>query len=560
MSDLSPSTYHSASESGPDHTSDKQMVTNDVFYLMVQGKFLNSWRDICSLRQTSKDLARILGPALYRKDIRYVMSVEEDNTGMHFDPDVVDPRLNPDGSNPLDQPRAKIPESDSDEPEDSDSDYDNSDSDGHSDDNEFNYYHLEDELTRRRDRRGEPYVERHEAHLDRPTCWSLETTALHWAAKYNYVDMLKLILKYALHVDPVYLDAKVKGGKTALAVAAESGSIEAIQMLIAAGAFVDAPSPYSSTFTRKFQGARLRYLDPDHPVRFRERRTQFLTPLVHAIRRREEAAAILLAQHTEHLSSGDWDLSRVIVSPLNMAVKKGMINVIKALISRGYIDCGRALEHERERETLCVASSTRNNHEMIGMLLDLGLDIGMKGCWGWYAIEWAIHSKCHDNALYLLGREDPNYVGERIVRALRRALLHDRHLEVTKVLAERFNSQGRFDVLQEQLREFLPSEKPVSKYRVETLRYLVDLMAVGLNKDYLEDGQTYLHCLLKKPDCDAILGEDLDFMLSMAGDTFDINATDAEGHTALDYAILNGDQEAEDALRERGCGLSEVVE
>lgn len=380
-----------------------------------------------------------------------------------------------------------------------------------------------------------PYIKKHRAHMvHRPITASLKTTSLHWAAQNGYADMLKVILQQVSINDfyKQFLDLKVRGAKTALAVAAEWGRDDIVKMLIEAGAFVDAPSPYSTSYTKRCRASHQRDVDRDHPIYYGERQRQFCTPLGHAIRSGEESTAMILASHTEHLNNSGFTRNRRIVSPLTLAVRYEMHGVIKTLLSRGYkenpIFC---VYWERESHPLCVASSIKNNQEMIKLLIDHGMGLNSSGSWNWYPLTYAIHTERFENAFYLLSCEEPDYAGDRIEEALRLSILHDRNLEITKALVERLNSFGKFGCLIEIIRETSPSRK-----RSETICYVANLLASGLNKAYIREDQTYVHWVIEYSKHNAEFGADLTYVMGYAGDNFDINAKDKDGLTGLDLA------------------------
>ncbi|KAI1086438.1 ankyrin repeat-containing domain protein [Rostrohypoxylon terebratum] len=509
----------------------KRKLTDHVFYHMVQEGHIKSLRDICNLRLTCRSISTTLELALYRRDI--ITSLRRQRLHRHDEPE--NP---PDGERLREEPSQEYSPLGDDES--SDDDYDwfrcyKSDEDAGTDDDNWDY---DEEHFKAHQAEMSTYIKKHRAHfLQRPTTRSLKTTSLHWAAANGYLDMLGKILGQIKKKDfyKQFLDLKIKGAKTALVVAAENGRDDVVKMLIEAGAFVDAPSPYSTSYTRRYCGSHIRDMDPDHPNYYGERQRQFCTPLGHAIRSGNESTAIILASHTEHLNNHGFGYGRTILSPLTLAVRHEMYGVIKTLLSRGYQESRKSLidpEHpQRESDPLCIASSIENNQRMIKFLIDHGIGIDTNGAWGWCPLVYAIYTNRVENALYLLSCEESDYIGSRIQEAFQESTRHDDNLEITKALAERLNSFGAFLCLIGTIRDMSPAFK-----RRETIRYCANLLASGLNKTYIREDQTYVHWLLEDSKGGAKFGADLNFVMEHAGDKFDIHAKDKDGLTGLDLA------------------------
>ncbi|KAI1207820.1 ankyrin repeat-containing domain protein [Annulohypoxylon truncatum] len=512
----------------PLSTSGGQKLSYDVFYIMVEEGQIDEWDDICSLRETCRTLAKILGPPLYRKDIRYSLKKEDKCKRIYLENAA---KANAILSEPVYSPIWKRRRG-----------YDESSGDDESDESYPDDRSDEDEGLFREWEPLDPstYFGKHQTNLNRPVVFKIRRTALYWAAQKGYTEMLKTVLRQAKHTDRRYLDLKVEGGKTALGIAARNGQTEIVELLVKAGAFVDAPSPYSRTFTRRHRGARLRDVSPSHPSNFGDRRQHFLTPLGIAIRYGKEDTAISLAHHTEHLDHPGWNQWHTIISPLTLAVVNKMYGVIKVLLSRGYKDYADiSYSYEREWHPMCVAASLPNNEEMLGFLISHGMGVDTKGSWGWYPLEMAVHSECVSNAIYLLGREEPGYVGDRITTALYRAMMRDRNLEVTKAIAERLNSLGHFELLQRQL-----CDTDFSRKRSKTLSFMANLLVSGLNKAYIREDQTYIHWILEKSDSELGFRPhfwcDITHIKEYVKDGFDINAKDRDGYTGADLAKKSG--------------------
>ncbi|KAI0880498.1 ankyrin repeat-containing domain protein [Annulohypoxylon maeteangense] len=518
--------------SSSSRTLGEQKLPNDIFYYMVEEGHIESWRDMCSLGATSRALARAIRPSIYRKDV--YRCTHQENPYVVVDkqpPATVYNMFAADRSKNIDVSSAE---------------------DAHSD--------VQRPISRKDSRRyshDNSYLSRHEAHLRRHTRYHLTTSAIHWAATYGFVKMTEDILNNALYINHEYIDLKVRGTKTPLAIAAQKGHIEIIRLLINKGAFVDAPSPYSTTYTRQWCSNVATYIG-DNPACRGRRKKHFCTPLSHAIMYGQEEAALLLAQHTEHLNNDGWRHKPTIISPLTQAVKKKMVSVIKLLLSRGYDDGTESKiygeEFEREWEPLCFAAMHHDgNEEMLGLLLDNGVDIGVLGIWGWSAIQVASSQHHFDNVRYLLSREDPSFTGLRLRDVLLLAAMHDCNFEVVDAVCKHMNAAGAFEVIAEGVFYCEPKVRD----------YLVNILTAGINRDYLRPGQTWLHWFIEKYKNQEYpnLWKETTILVKHSKGLLDINALDADGYTALDYVDIFKVRKAEDNIRDlgglRACELTE---
>ncbi|KAI1136424.1 ankyrin repeat-containing domain protein [Hypoxylon sp. FL0543] len=370
-------------------------------------------------------------------------------------------------------------------------------------------------------------VRRYTSYLERGLRSLRGYPPLHCAAAHGLLGMAKSIIKTALRLNPEYLDIQDADGRTALSLAAEKGHVEIIRELLDAGAFADPPS--------LFEGENL----------YTGRSEHVFIPINYAIYHGHEDAAMLLARHTEYARDAR---ALHVYPPINLAVIKRMPNVVKGLLSRKIMDMGPGGNHA---PLFLAAVSSDHNYEMIDMLLQNGAVVD----------SWMLHTTvmanavrwgCNGNALHLLGRENPNNTGRWISRTLEDILNKDSALPVIKVLVERLNKHGHFKILHYALQASIPGGRQYRYCKPPTTKFLLRFMATRLNKDYLREGQTYLHWLLQQRE---VYECELDLFSCEARDEFDINATDAEGYTPLDYAISYRHKKAAQLLRSHGAVL-----
>ncbi|KAI0836903.1 ankyrin repeat-containing domain protein [Hypoxylon sp. FL0890] len=228
-----------------------------------------------------------------------------------------------------------------------------------------------------------------------------------------------------------------------------------------------------------------------------------------------------------------------------------MLSVIRILLARERKSTADG--RDPGSRPLIFAACSEHNCNVIDILLQNGANLRSKDLNNFTAFSLAARAKCYDNALYLLGLEDPHYVGEELARDLFYLTSWDLcefSPMIVEALAERFNAHGRFDVLQRALylsRPHYPDD------RKEAAKFLANFLAALLSRAYLQEGQGYLHWLFQKRRgaCTVHL-KTLKFVLQEARDNLDINSADAEGYTPLDYAVSYGHEEAAAILKEHG--------
>ncbi|KAI1412779.1 ankyrin repeat-containing domain protein [Hypoxylon sp. FL1857] len=368
---------------------------------------------------------------------------------------------------------------------------------------------------------------------------------IHWASSRGLLEMTRSIIKLALQTDPKYLDSKNKVGRTALSLAAEKGHVEIIRVLIDAGAFVDAPSTLCDR-------AKCIPMLSQQPYNF--------NPLNYAIVYGNETAAALLAQHTKHkhhYSFVEYGM-RAIFSPICLAALNKMPSVVRILLTRdpdSYGKSSRPTPYEQPyREPLFCAASKEANYEVMDILLQNGASVRdrVPGYESYDTpLRMSIRHKCFGNAKYLLAKAEVEGVEiEDYVHALHDAAQYGGRFPMLKVLAEYFNTNGLFDDLHGTLYYCVHIDGP----QPEPAKYLINLLTIELNRDYLEEGQTYLHWLCQKREVkvdkviQAVLRE---------AQGIDINAMDAKGYTALDIAKKRGHKTMAALLRSHGAKVGE---
>ncbi|KAI1098355.1 ankyrin repeat-containing domain protein [Jackrogersella minutella] len=557
-----------------------QRIPDDVLYYIADN-FITSFQDLCNLRLTCRTAASLVEGPLYRLDVRWAREQEYMKRHPVEKPIRVQPTdaelgiVSRDGrlqymedgsvydpygrSGWYDHAEFDI-EFDSEDEEDDESneedDESNEDDDeSNEDDDESN----EDEHYNE-DLNGNEYDDsalqgdepvdtslsaRWRKHKDR--LWlDCPATALHFAAFNGFEAMTQAIIHKALKFDPRYLDAKAgPRGHTAIQKASEGQNIEIVRSLIDAGAFVDASLSTGGTYYSSPLMSRL--YDADRS------KIPLPTSLVSTMLFGMKDVAILLAQHTEHIGNASQSFADNYLSPLIVAAHLKMPEVVQILLCRGQSgainDTTSASNYVVEEKALSYAAMREDNHEIIDLLIAHGARLDCKEVSGRTPIEWAISCECFSNALYLLGREKPAYVGERIKDALSRTL-EDKFLPITKVLAERFNTYGCFKILQSAFCTIVHDPKWYWEKHPKVTKYFIKLLALELNRAHLREGQQYLHWLLEQPEIDHSA---LKFILNEACDHIDVNASDAEGFTPLDYAIKHEHEEAVGILKDYGA-------
>ncbi|KAI1412778.1 ankyrin [Hypoxylon sp. FL1857] len=354
-------------------------------------------------------------------------------------------------------------------------------------------------------------------------------SALHWAANCGHVSVAKAAIKAALRVAPKYLDAKDPLCFTPLALAAKNGNIEVLHELINAGCFIHAP----------IYGFGLDY--HDRSLRFPEQYfypPQTLTPLTLATFLRQEATAIVLAQHT---IDPDETYMRSAHPPLHMAAMSGMPRVVSLLLSQGCSVSHVLDDFESLQPLHCAAADWENNHDVIDILIDHGASvhdksflshiIDEKNDFSKTAIHRAIHYGNWNNAAHLISKAEN--VGDWVENTFSYVDQIDNHLPITQELTKLLNKYGAFGRIQDALQRALVWYDGNPK----TVQFLANFLAVKLNRAHLREGQGYLHWALEQPGA---IWYTIDFVLTEAQCQIDVNARDANGCTPLDYAERHG--------------------
>ncbi|KAI0114592.1 ankyrin [Hypoxylon sp. NC0597] len=354
---------------------------------------------------------------------------------------------------------------------------------------------------------------------------------LHWAARHGRALTAEAAIKAAFQVAPRYLDAKDSFGYTPLALAAKNGHTEVLQMLLQAGCYVDAPisgfilNIDNHTVTRSlhsptqsFQGHRF-------------------TPLTLAIASRQQATATVLARHS---GNPDETYPQLAYPPLHMAAAFGMPEVARILLSQGCSALNTYLG-DNDSQPLHYAATWENNQETIDLLTDHGASVHATYLNHQSPLLRAFNLGNVHTTAHMISKSDN--VGKWVERILSEVDSIDDYLPITRATIELLNKHGEFKRIQQELRRTLVWYDDKSS----TVQFLVDFLASKLNRAKLRDGQGYLHWALQQPQAVAFI---IEFVLTEAEEQLDVNGTDEDGFTPLDYAEYYGHDKIASRLRQ----------
>ncbi|KAI1645272.1 ankyrin repeat-containing domain protein [Daldinia loculata] len=354
-------------------------------------------------------------------------------------------------------------------------------------------------------------------------------SVLHWAAFHGSVEVARATIRTSLRLFPEYLNVKDTHDRTPLSYAAAGGHVEVMQELMDAGCLVNA-------------GIRGRFICPNsHSSTYYH---AAFTPLTIAILSHQEAAATILARRTLYQDELYTRPGLGVYGPLHLAAWAGMPRIVEILLSNGYKAWG-LMPAFVGRSSLHYAVATEDNTETIDILLGQDVSMNFTGLWQTHTpLECATYNKCFRNALHLIKKHLPS--GEYGIwadNALVMAAGYDDGFAVTEALAKILNAQGEFEGIE---RAFFVSSKDTSQ-APKTNKFLAQLLAVGLDKTYLDDGEGYLHWACQQPYVNITA---LKLMLENKHYPLDLNAKDDCGYTPLDHAEEWGHDDVAFLLRE----------
>ncbi|KAI1079703.1 ankyrin repeat-containing domain protein [Whalleya microplaca] len=369
-------------------------------------------------------------------------------------------------------------------------------------------------------------------------------SGLHWAAARGYTTTVRGFVRAALRIWPEFLDAKSVDGHTAIHLAAKTGNIDIIQLLIDSGVFSSAPSGYGSyqgspTMHRllnrvasgTIQSNRCWYFLSTSYPRFG------IDALGIAILNRHEEAAVCLLRHFDETFAARWQM----VSPIHLAALAGLPRIVERMIVKGHDPNSICLQF-RICRPLHMASMREDNTGVIQTLLDNGASLDQVDCRGSGPVHWAVHHNCVANAVYLInagayfGRSSWGNI------PLKTCMKDDAMLPCTELILSKLSdssisSEEQDNMLKKSVHRAISCcNRKGIRCNTKTVRTMIQRrIGLGTASSGLDehDGTSSLH-VAARSHCT----QDL-FELLLEQKPANINGKDNDGFTPLDHAIWN---------------------